>query len=208
MHIRFNLKPGCYISKWNINWSTNYKGRLIIYLSVMITEITAYILQYCRYRQDKPLEGKWRRKFDREATMEESSAANRSISNTFCSVMVIVKAKEQLHWNHLQVSLSGGGILRFITAQCLVSCNCSLLGIARNGGHQTVFARTACCCPSITRACVRACVCVCVRVCLMPGRMTAHYTTGAPVDVCSVRAPWSSPIRRPGPCVIRPSSCL
>lgn len=88
--------------------------------------------------------------------MEESSAANRSISNTFCSVMVIVKAKEQLHWNHLQVSLSGRGILRFITEQCLVSCNCSLLGIARNGGHQTVFVRTACC-PSITRACV--CVC-------------------------------------------------
>lgn len=132
----------------------------------MITEITAYILKYCRYRQDKPLEGKWRRKFDREATMEESSAANRSISNTFCSVMVIVKAKEQLHWNHLQVSLSGGGILRFITAQCLVSCNCSLLGIARNSGHQTVFARTACCCPSITRACVRACVCACVCMCV------------------------------------------
>lgn len=28
---------------------------------------------------------------------------------------------------------------------------------------------------------VRARACACV--CLMPGRMTAHYTTGAPVDV-------------------------
>lgn len=91
-------------------------------------------------------------------------------------------------------------ILRFISEQCLVSCNCSLLGIARNGGHQTVFARTACC-PSITRACVRARV----RACRMPGRMTACYATGAPGDG---RSPRSSPIRRPEQCVIRPPSVI